>query len=163
MVRLSPSWSEGQIRPGRGVGGFGDETWWNYFCHFCHFLSFWDEEGRCMQLYIMLCRLCTMLWPKHIEAKLEGNTTNLERRLRTLAFRNPTTQLAAFLSWMWPLLWSLSSLRLRARLLAAAVLWRTHCDGWHQQSAEAYWMLGRSWQNISTEHILEHCASHGPY
>lgn len=73
---------------------------------------------------------------------------------------------------MWPLLWSLSSLRLRARLLAAAVLWRTHCDGWHKQSAEANWMLGRFWQILaeclnwlcsSTEHILEQCASHGPY
>jgi hypothetical protein len=73
---------------------------------------------------------------------------------------------------MWPLLWSLSSLRLRARLLAAAVLWRTHCDGWHKQSAEANWTLGRSWQILaeclnwlcsSTEHILEQCASHGPY
>jgi hypothetical protein len=98
MVRLSPSWSEGQIRPGRGVGavgGFGDETTSVISVIFCHFEM--KKAGVCS--YIMLCRYgCAMLWPKHIEAKLQGNATNLERRLRTLAFRNPTTQLAAFLN-----------------------------------------------------------------
>ena len=84
MVQLSPSWSEGQICR-KGIGGFGDET----FVIFYHF----GIKGRCLQF----CRCgCTMLWPKH-EAKLEGNATNLERRLRALAFRTPTTELAWFL------------------------------------------------------------------